>query len=66
MNPLHPHRMTSTERISEVAEILSSGVIRLRSTQSTQLSPQSPDHRVDSAGPARMCGASKPLETHRA
>ena len=66
MNSLHPNRMTSDERIATVAEILSLGLIRLQSAQSTELSLQSPDHRLDDPRTARMCEPSKPLETRRA
>lgn len=66
MNPLKPDRMTSTERIDELAEILSVGLSRLRSAQSSEVSQECADHRVDSPVGARMCGPSKPLETHRA
>ena len=64
MNPLHPNRMTSHERIAAVAEILSLGLIRLQSAQSTELSPKSADHRLDDPHTASMCGSGKPLETH--
>jgi hypothetical protein len=56
MNPLHPSRLSADERIVEMAEILSLGLMRLRSAQSTQLSLQSADHRVDRCAAARMCG----------
>jgi hypothetical protein len=55
MNPLHPNRMSADERIAEVGEILSVGLIRLRAAQSTQLSLQSADRRVDDRPPVRMC-----------
>jgi hypothetical protein len=55
MNPLHPNRMTATERLSEVAEILSLGLMRLRAAQSTELSLQSADVGVDSSATPRMC-----------
>ena len=66
MNPLHPNRMTSHERIAAVAEILSLGLIRLQSAQSTELSLKSADRRLDDPETARMCEPSKPLETRRA
>ena len=66
MNPLHPNRMTSDERIAAVAEILSLGLIRLRPAQSTELSPQSADPRLDDPRTARMSEPGKLLETHRA
>ncbi len=55
MNPLHPNRMTAPERIAEVAEILSIGLMRLRAAQSTKLSPQSADVELDSSAQPRMC-----------
>jgi hypothetical protein len=66
MNPLHPAKLSADERLNEIAEILSLGLVRLRSAQSSQLSPQSADHRVDSSAAARMCGPGKPLEKTRA
>lgn len=54
MNPLHPNKMTLDERLAEIVEILADGVIRLRSRQSTGLSPQSADHRLDSGLTPRM------------
>jgi hypothetical protein len=55
MNPLHPNRMAAQERLTEVAEILSLGLMRLHSAQSTELSPKSADAGVDRCGAARMC-----------
>ena len=55
MNPLHPDRMTAQERIAEVVEILSVGLMRLRAEQSTELSPQSADSVLDSSATPRMC-----------
>ena len=54
MNPLHPNKMTSDERLAEIVGMLATGVIRLRLRQSTGLSPQSADHRLDSGATARM------------
>jgi len=55
MNPLHPSRMTAQERIAELAEILSLGLMRLRAAQSTALSPQSADVGLDRSAKPRMC-----------
>ena len=55
MNPLHPSRMTAQERIAELAEILSVGLMRVRAAQSTELSPQSADVGVDRWATPRMC-----------
>jgi len=55
MNPLHPSRMTAQERIAELAEILSLGLMRLRAAQSTVLSLQSADVGLDSWATPRMC-----------
>jgi hypothetical protein len=38
MNPLNPDRMSSKERLTEVARILALGLLRLRARQSTQVS----------------------------
>jgi hypothetical protein len=66
MNLLHPTKMSPDERIAEIAEILSAGFIRLRSAQSTKLSPQCADDRLDRSAPARMCGARTTMEKQRA
>ena len=55
MNPLHPSRMTAQERIVELAEILSLGLMRAQAAQSTALSPQSEDVGVDRSPTPRMC-----------
>jgi hypothetical protein len=55
MNPLHPKRMTAPERIAEVTEILSLGLVRVRAAQSTALSPQSADVGLDRYLAPRMC-----------
>jgi len=55
MNPLHPSRMTAQERIGEIAEILSLGLMRVRAAQSTELSPQSADVGLDRWATPRMC-----------
>jgi hypothetical protein len=47
MNPLHPDRMSSAERLAEIAGILAAGVIRLKGRQSRQLSARSRESSVD-------------------
>jgi hypothetical protein len=64
MNPLHPHRMTASERLAELAEIFSLGLIRLRAAQSTELSPQSADSVLDSSARPRMCVPDHPSGVH--
>ncbi len=54
MNPLHPNRMTTEERRAEIVSLLAAAVIRLRTRQSTELSPQSAHNRLDSASTPRM------------
>jgi hypothetical protein len=39
MNALHPSHMSAAERLDEIAEILATGLMRLRARQSSQLSP---------------------------
>jgi hypothetical protein len=55
MNPLHPNKMTAQERLTELTEILSLGLVRLRAAQSTKLSRQSADPGLDSSPTPRMC-----------
>jgi hypothetical protein len=55
MNPLQPSKMTARERLAEVAEILSLGLMRRRAGQSTELSPRSADSVLDSSATPRMC-----------
>lgn len=55
MNPLHPSRMTAQERLAELAETLSLGLMRPRAAQSTALSPQSADVGLDRFAAPRMC-----------
>jgi hypothetical protein len=64
MNPLHPNRMTASERLAEVAETLSLGFMRLRAAQSTELSPQSADSLLDSCATPRMCVPDHPSGAH--
>jgi hypothetical protein len=46
-NPLAPDRLTSAERYAEVAEILAEGLVRLRARQSTELSANRGESRLD-------------------
>jgi hypothetical protein len=52
-NPLSPDRMTASERLAEVAEILARGVIRLRARQSRQISADQRESFVDFPAPQR-------------
>lgn len=38
MNPLHPRHLTNKERLAEVCRLLSLGLIRLRTRQSSEVS----------------------------
>jgi hypothetical protein len=49
MNALDPDLMTTAERLDEIAEILSAGLTRLRSRQSSQLSAASQESSFDCA-----------------
>jgi hypothetical protein len=55
MNPLHPSRITAQERIGEIAEVFSLGLMRVRAAQSTALSLQSADVGLDRWATLRMC-----------
>jgi len=46
-NALHPDRMTTAERLGELAAILAVGLIRLRARKSRQLSPDQGDSYLD-------------------
>ena len=46
-NALHPDRMTTAERLGELAAILAAGLIRLRAPKSRQLSPDQGDSCLD-------------------
>jgi hypothetical protein len=46
-NALHPDRMTAAERLDEVAEILATGLMRLRSRQSSDLSHRFGESSLD-------------------
>jgi hypothetical protein len=47
MNPLSPDRMTASERLDELAEILAAGVMRLKARKSRQLSTRRGESSVD-------------------
>ena len=46
-NSLHPDRMTTAERLGELASILAAGLIRLRARKSRQLSVDQGDSYLD-------------------
>ena len=46
-NALHPDRMTTAERLGELAAILAAGLIRLRARKSRQLSVDQGDSYLD-------------------
>lgn len=46
-NALHPDRMTAAERLDELADILSSGLIRLKARKSSRLSADRGDSCLD-------------------
>ena len=46
-NPLHPEEATPAERLDEIAEILAAGLVRLRVRQSSSLSRDGGEIRLD-------------------
>jgi len=50
INGLRPDLISPAERITEIAEILAAGVVRLRARQSTPLLPPPGDSSLDCAG----------------
>lgn len=48
-NPLDPGQLTAKERLAELAEILATGLIRLRARQSTPLSADCGESSLDCA-----------------
>jgi hypothetical protein len=46
-NALHPDRMTSAERLDEIADILAVGLIRLKARKSRRLSADARDSCLD-------------------
>ena len=59
-NALDPNRMTTAERLEEVASILATGLIRLRSRKSRQLSTDQGDSCLDFPPPK---SGHEPVET---
>jgi hypothetical protein len=49
MNALNPDQMAPAERLAEIAEILAAGLMRLKSRQSTPLSPDGGESSLDCA-----------------
>ena len=47
INALHPDRMTTAERLGELASILAAGLIRLQACKSRQLSMDRGDSYLD-------------------
>jgi hypothetical protein len=47
MNPLDPCHMTAAERLDEIAEILATGLIRLRARKSSPLSRDGGESSLD-------------------
>ena len=61
-NALDPDLMTGPERLDEIAEILAAGLMRLKSRQSTSLSPDGGESSLDCAG--RQSGHADVLKSH--
>jgi hypothetical protein len=59
-NPLHPDRMTPAERHDEIAEILATGLMRLRARKSSPLSRDPGESSLDSSADQR--GHARPRE----
>ena len=59
-NALHPDRMTTAERLSELSSILAAGLIRLKARKSRQLSVDQGDSYLDL--PTHQSGH-EPVET---
>ena len=47
MSPLHPDRLTPAERLTELAQILALGLMRLHARKSSRLSADRGDSSVD-------------------
>jgi hypothetical protein len=60
MNALHPKHMAASERLDEIAEILTAGLMRLRARQSSQLSAAGGESLLDC--PAHQSGHANALE----
>lgn len=62
-NPLLPVRMSASERLSEAAETLAAGVMRLRARQSSRLSGERENSFVDfTANQSGHAAALEPAE----
>ncbi len=59
MNALHPSHMSAAERLDEIAEILATGLMRLRARQSSPLSGSIGESSLDCA--AHQSGHPGPL-----
>ena len=59
-NALHPDRMTTAERLGELASILAAGLIRLQARKSRQLSEDQGDSCLDLS---TLWSGHKPVET---
>jgi hypothetical protein len=46
-NAIDPRRLSATERLDEIAEILAAGLMRLRARKSTQISPDPGESSLD-------------------
>ena len=46
-NPIHPDHLTAAERLSELADLLARGVVRLHHRQSSQVSARTRESLVD-------------------
>ena len=47
MTPLHPDRLTPSERLTELGQILAAGLMRLHARKSSRLSADGGDSSVD-------------------
>ena len=50
INPVKPAVLTAAERLDELAEILATGLMRLRARQSSALSPHEGESSLDCTG----------------
>ncbi len=62
---LHPDRMTASERLDEIAEILAIGAVRLLARKSTRLLADGGDSSVDSTGRQSVYGGATNLKRPR-
>jgi hypothetical protein len=61
-NPINPMHLSAAERLAEIADILAAGLIRLKSRQSSPLSPHCGESSLDCA--AHQSGHAGTLKTH--